>query len=92
MKLTDKDAAFIADYIRADVLNTAFHMEPDGTKDGVNRYDTPAGSFFLPVKGNCRENKALDALYKIASVVKKPMLETAFEIVDLASMRECNNE
>lgn len=85
MKLTDKDAAFIAEHIRAEVLSAACGMEPDGTKDGVNRYDTPAGSFFLPVNGCCRENKALDALYKIASALKKPMLQTAFEILDEAT-------
>lgn len=88
MKLSDKDAAFIADYIRADVLKRAFGMEPDGTKDGVNRYDTSAGTFFLPVNGTCRNNKALDALYKIAASAKKSALETAFVLVDEASMTD----
>lgn len=86
MKLTDKDAAFIAPFIREDTLKHICGMNPDGTKDGVHRYDTPAGTFFLPAKGSCRENKALDALYKIAATVKKPLLETAFELVDFGSV------
>lgn len=92
MKLTDKDAAFIAPFIREDALRLICGMNPDGTKDGVHRYDTPAGTFFLPVKGTCRENKALDALYKIAATLKKPILETAFEIVDNFSLMEYNED
>lgn len=86
MKLTDKDAASIAHFIRADTLKNICGMNPDGTKDGVHRYDTPAGTFFLPVNGTCRENKALDALYKIAATVKKSILDTAFELMDYGSM------
>ena len=81
MKLTDLDAEFISEYLRADVLE-ALDLEPTETVHGVHRYDTKAGSFFVPADGTCRVNKALDALYKTSVHANMGMLQTAFVLVD----------
>jgi len=81
MKLTDLDAEFIAWCIREDVLRYC-DIEPTETVHGVHRYDTKVGSFFVPSNSHCRENKALDALYKIATHLGKSLLETAYILAD----------
>ena len=81
MRLTDKDAAFIALCINGETLKEVAELEPVEKKNGVWRYETDAGSFFLPETGYIRPNKALDALDKIAKHLKLSVLETAHSLI-----------
>lgn len=86
MKLTDKDAEWVAPLLRCSVigeLESTFNNEAGiltetrVLKDGIYTYKSKAGTFQVPKIGHVRPNKALDVLYKLAADVGLSVLQTA---------------